>query len=79
MENTRTILLKVTSSYSRYSMAKWRVSRLIYPTEVELHRYTEKICREEQTLISARGNDVYTFSQIFRETNDIIKFFQNII
>lgn len=38
MENTRTILSKVTSSYSRHSMAKWRVPRLIYPTELELHR-----------------------------------------
>lgn len=56
---------------------------LIYSTEFELHHYTEKICTEEQTLVP--GNDVYTFSQIFKETNDRgifenrIIFFQNIV
>lgn len=84
MENTRTILPKVTSgsSYSRHSVAKWYVPRLIYPTELELHRYIEKICREKQTLV--RGNDIYTFSTNFQRNqrrgifqNRII-FFQNI-
>lgn len=82
MENIRRILAKVTSSssYSRHSVAKWRVPRF---NLFELHHYTEKICTEEQTLVP--GNDVYTFSQIFKETNDRgifenrIIFFQNIV